>query len=132
MAYRTEQREILVSFFKEHSDQQYTIGEVARALADNGKVAQATVYRLMKRLVEEGVVRCFSIGDGARMYYQYVNGETCGSHLHLKCTACGRLYHLGGCVSEFLEKQILATHRFALDENMTMLFGTCHTCRGGK
>ncbi len=132
MAYRTEQRDVLISYLREHSDKQYTIGEVSRALAEGGQIGQATVYRLMKRLVEEGSVRCFSIGDGHRMYYQYVSGERCMSHLHLKCTSCGRLYHLGACVSEFLEKQILATHRFQLDENLTMLFGTCHKCRGGN
>ncbi len=130
MAYRTEQREMLVDFLREHADRQYTASDLTRALgADH--IGQATVYRLIKRLVEEGVVRAFAIGDGHRTYYQYINGETCTSHLHLKCTVCGRLYHLGGCVSEFLEKQILATHRFALDEQKTMLFGTCHKCRGG-
>ncbi len=131
MSYRTEQRELLVDFLKAHADEQFTASDLTRALAHT-RIGQATVYRLVKRLVEEGVVRAFSIGDGHRTYYQYIDGEVCGGHLHLKCTSCGRLYHLGACVSEFLEKQILATHRFTLDEQMTMLFGTCHKCRGGK
>ncbi len=131
MAYKTEQREILVDFLRTHAEGQYTAAELTEALAD-AKIGQATVYRLVKRLVSEGVVRAFALGDDRRTYYQYIDGESCASHLHLKCTVCGRLYHLGACVSEFLEKQILATHRFALDEQMTMLFGTCHKCRGGK
>ncbi len=131
MAYRTEQRERLVEHLRAHAEEQFTASDLTRALAGAG-IAQATVYRLLKRLSEEGVVRAFSIGDGHSTYYQYIDGEACGTHLHLKCTVCGRLYHLGACVSEFLEKQILATHRFALDEQRTMLFGTCHKCRGGK
>ncbi len=131
MAYRTEQREMLITFLRAHADEQYSASDIVRALGTD-HIGQATVYRLMRRLVEEGAVRAFSIGDSPRTYYQYIDGETCGSHLHLKCTACGRLYHLGSCVSEFLEKQILATHRFRLDEQATMLFGTCHICRGGK
>ncbi len=130
MAYHTEQREILEEYLFTHAEEQFTAAELTQALGD--KIGQATIYRLVKRLVSEGTVRAFTIGGDRKTYYQYVNGETCGSHLHLKCTVCGRLYHLGACVSEFLEKQILATHRFTLDEHATTLFGTCHKCRGGK
>ncbi len=132
MAYKTEQREQLIAFLASHAPQQFTLGELAEEVMREGQIGRATVYRLMKKLAEEGVVRSFTIGDKRAVYYQYVGGVACDSHLHLKCMVCGRLYHLSGCVSTFMEKQIYATHRFVLDEHATMLFGTCQGCRGGN
>ncbi|MDY3865490.1 MAG: transcriptional repressor, partial [Eubacteriales bacterium] len=93
-------------------------------------IGASTVYRLLGVLTDEGHIRRFTLGRGKTFYYQYVGGERCGTHLHLKCIVCGRLFHLAGCVSDFMQKQILATSRFALDESQTILFGTCAACRG--
>ena len=130
MSYKTEQKEALIGYLEAHAARQYTAGELARELTRTAEIGISTVYRLLGTLTDEGRVRRFTLGQGKTFYYQYVGGDGCDSHLHLKCTVCGRLFHLAACVSDFMQKQILATSRFALDEHQTLLFGTCADCRG--
>ena len=127
MAYRTEQKELLTAYLRLHPDRQFTVGELVEELSGGGAIGTSTVYRLMNRLTEEGVVRRFMVGR--TVYYQATKGSACRMHLHLKCTSCGGMLHLSSAVSEFLYRQIEASNRFQLDGNATLLFGTCATCQ---
>ena len=123
--YHTDQKDRLLDFLGRNTTRQFKIEEIVSAL--DGKVGKSTVYRLMRSLVEEGRVRRFELGR--TIYYQYLSGASCDSHLHLKCTVCGRMQHLDCSVSTFLRRQILATNRFQLDDRLTLLFGLCADCR---
>ena len=131
VGYKTEQKTALVTFLSTHSDRQFTAATLSQELSESAHIGTSTIYRLLGALIEEGRVRRFAIAGERTYYYQYVGGS-CHSHLHLKCTACGRLYHLDDAVSQFLHKQILASNLFSLDEESTLLFGICHHCKGGE
>lgn len=126
MRYKTEQRELLYAYLAEHSASQFTLDELSSALAPS--IGKSTVYRLVHELLESGTVRRFQLGASRKATYQYIGGDRCVSHLHLKCTSCGRIHHLAPSLSIFLQKQILATSRFALDDRLTTLFGKCNDC----
>ena len=123
--YHTDQKDRLLDFLGRNTTRQFRMEEIVSAL--DGKVGKSTVYRLMRSLVGEGRVRRFELGR--TIYYQYLSGAACDSHLHLKCTVCGRMQHLDCSVSTFLRRQILATNRFQLDDRLTLLFGLCADCR---
>lgn len=123
--YHTDQKERLLDYLGQNKTRQLKMEEIVAAL--DGRVGKSTVYRLMRSLVEEGSVRRFELGR--TIYYQYLSGAACDSHLHLKCTVCGRMQHLDCSVSTFLRRQILATDRFELDDKLTLLFGRCDKCR---
>lgn len=124
--YHTEQRQILLDFLRAHAAQQFTIEELTGQLA--GTLAKSTVYRLMNRLVEEGEVRRFARDDSRRFLYQALDSDACHSHLHLKCTTCGRLIHLDENTSEAVRHMLDKTD-FEVDEGKSLLFGHCKTCR---
>ena len=126
MQYKTEQRELLLAYFAEHAAEQFTVEELASALSP--AIGKSTVYRLVAELLERGTVRRFQLGNSRRVAYQYIGGDRCETHLHMKCTSCGRICHLAPTLSDFLQKQILATSRFLLDDRQTTLFGKCHAC----
>ena len=123
--YHTDQKDRLLDFLGRNTTRQFRMEEIVSAL--DGKVGKSTVYRLVRSLVGEGRVRRFELGR--TIYYQYLSGASCDSHLHLKCTVCGRMQHLDCSVSTFLRRQILATNRFQLDDRLTLLFGLCADCR---
>ncbi|MBO5789419.1 MAG: transcriptional repressor [Clostridia bacterium] len=126
--YKTEQREKLITFLKAHANEQLSMRDILDAMTAQG-VGESTVYRLIKELVESGEVRRFVVEHNRRFYYQAVRDISCGHHVHLKCVGCGKLIHLSGFVSDFIHKQIEATHHFALDEQLTMFYGKCATCQ---
>lgn len=130
--YQTEQKRVLLSYMKAHSDQAYTVEELCqemeKELPEGGVPGKSTVYRLMPGLVEEGLVKRFTKENSRKFLYQMVCGEHCGSHLHMKCSVCGKLYHMEDGESEKLLLEVMKKHHFRIDGGRTMLFGRCEGC----
>lgn len=126
--YKTKQKEILLEYLRETSDTPQSVEAVVNALRERGYTpGQSTVYRLIKKLCDEGTLKCFS--EGKKFLYQLVGGDECHHHLHLKCTQCGRLLHMDHEQSERLIENIYGNSGFAVSETDTTLFGTCGDCK---
>lgn len=91
---------------------------------------KSTVYRLINRLLEEGSVRKFIKKGTRRSSYVLVQKEACHYHLHLKCSGCGKLFHMNEALSDELLKRINSSCGFSVDEGESILFGKCKSCRG--
>ncbi len=130
--YQTEQKKMLLAYMKAHSEDAFTIEELCERLKEEKTFLQtpgkSTIYRLMPKLVEEGLVKRFVKGNSRKFLYQMVCGEHCDRHLHMKCSVCGRLYHMEDTESEALFLQVHKKHHFQLDEGKTVLFGQCEGC----
>ncbi len=128
--YQTQQRKIILSFLASAHDRQFTIDEMIEGLNREGhSVAQSSVYRLMKKLVEEGVVRRHSKEDSRQYVYQIIESEECHSHLHLQCTECGKLVHLSHEATKEARQWMQGATGFDLDQEKTYLYGKCKDCK---
>lgn len=131
--YNTAAREAIVAFFCSNPDRQFT----AEAVFDEISVllskapGKSTVYRLLSRLNEEGLLRRYRDGDDAVIRYQLIRGGGCDHHLHMKCTECGRIYHLECERSHDLLGHLLEEHGFRINSGISMLYGECEKCRKG-
>ena len=131
--YQTAQKKLLLNFLQAHSQEAFSIEELAARLEAEAQAGaehapgKSTLYRLMPTLVEEGLVKRFA-KDNSRQFLYQMMGEHCESHLHLKCAGCGRILHMESRESELLVAQILKKHRFAVDEKNTIFFGRCQNC----
>ncbi len=130
MIYNTEKRSEIVLFFESHSDEEFTLEEICSRLLTDGH-GKSTVYRIVSRLVDSGCVRRISDGHTRRVTYQFVGGEHCRGHLHLKCNGCGRLFHLDNKVSSAIGDALVRERGFTLDSG-AILFGRCENCGGDK
>ena len=126
MIYNTEKRAELLDFLKRGRGQAFSIEEICAAILNDGH-GKSTVYRLISKLVDEGEVRRIADGKTRHVTYQYIHSGHCAEHLHLKCKECGKLIHLDGITSHILEKRILKSEGFALDEG-ALLYGRCESC----
>lgn len=126
MVYTTGKKELIIELLSRNSNTSYTIEEISDAVTNDGK-GKSTVYRLVSELVSNGCVRRLSDGKTRHCTYQYVGGEHCHHHLHLKCKGCGRLVHLGEGESRRFERVLLDIGGFVIEEG-TLLFGTCKEC----
>lgn len=125
--YRTAQKTLLLSFLKEHSEEQYSAAQLSEMM--NGTVGESTVYRLVDNLSKEGVIKAFPQRHGKGFLYQYHRGQDCERHFHLKCRNCGRFSHLECEQSEALLAHILEEHGFAVDLTESIIYGVCEQCR---
>lgn len=131
--YETKQRRILLDYLNQHPDQGFSVEELYEGLCaahtDEPVPGKSTLYRLIARLVSDGLVKRFTGEHGRQFAYQLVACDACDSHLHLKCTACGNLYHMDHAVSEQIMSEVLQRSEFSLDEKETVLFGICKGCK---
>lgn len=133
--YQTVQKKALIDFMSNHSETAFSADELAENLKKeltNGAPGKSTVYRLLQKLVEVGSVKRMVKGNSRKFVYQIAAGEHCDSHLHLKCTNCGKLLHMDDDQSHNLLMQVLRKNNFSIDEKQTVLLGRCIGCVGGK
>ncbi len=132
--YETEQKKMLLEFFKNHAEEAFTVEELAegmRGVYGERAPGVSTVYRLVTSLGEAGCLRRFVKGNSRHFVYQMVDGEHCHDHLHLRCTACGRLLHLDESLSREILRSVRQISAFQVSEGDTVLLGCCQTCAEG-
>lgn len=131
--YQTIQKKMLLEFMKLHNDKAFSVHELSEGLKDemteDAIPGESTIYRLMSTLVEEGLVKRFVKGNSRQFLYQMICGEHCDRHLHLKCSECGKLYHMDEEESEEIFHKIFDKHHFCINEGKTILFGRCDQCK---
>ena len=126
--YKTKQRSILLDFFASCPDKTFSASELI-AMSELG-LGEATIYRQLSKLSEEGVLNKIisSASDGAR--YQFHPHESCDAHFHLRCTKCGELVCAECSFMENMEKHLNLDHGFAVDPKKTVIYGICKECQG--
>lgn len=82
----------------------------------------ATVYRTVKALVEDNVLRVVRLpGENAR--YEVVSGRH--HHHHFQCTRCLRVFDVDACPGDLAH---LAPPGFTVEEHEITLYGRCGAC----
>ncbi len=95
---------------------------LVRARKTVNSLGLATVYRNLKLLVAEGVVRVINLpGDSPR----YEMART-PHHHHFQCTTCQRVYDVVGCPGNMRR---LAPRGFTVEHHDVTLYGRCSDCR---
>lgn len=121
--YNTKQRSALLSVFEENAGEQFSIDELMDNLGEDAP-GKSTVYRLVKKLEEEGTLRRFSREGTSKAVYQLAGTHCCSEHLHIKCVDCGLLIHLDHDAQDELTKST----GFVIDDSLSMLYGRCAAC----
>ena len=132
-SYHTEQKKMLLEFLNAHKDNSLTIDEISEGIATSvdkkeNAPGKSTVYRLINKLLEEGKVKKFSRVGTRQAAYQLVESPSCAAHLHLKCTECGKLFHMKEQLSDELIKKISSDQSFTVSQAETVLYGKCRFC----
>lgn len=131
--YNTKQKAELTSCIDSFGDSHFTVADVVKRLAGHQlSVSTATVYRFVERLASEGALRKYVVDGTTAACYQRLRGdgeESCRLHFHLKCQACGRLYHLECSELVRIASHIEEEHAFTIDRSKTVFYGLCRDCK---
>lgn len=133
LSYNTAAREAIIGFMSENPDRQFKAEEIFREIIkkQNGekKTGKSTVYRLLSKLCDEEILRRYREDNDMSYLYQYIEKDKgCSGHLHMKCSGCGRVYHLECGMSEELLSHVMSDHGFQVDAAVSMLYGECSAC----
>ena len=134
--YKTRQKDILLNYLEARPGDHITAGEVCEHFRSKGEtIAQATIYRRLESLVDEGILNKYVLDANTPACFEYVNpkehvgGETC---FHCKCVKCGKLIHLHCDELTELGEHLLSSHRFLLDPLRTVFYGECEECQKNR
>jgi Fur family ferric uptake transcriptional regulator len=84
----------------------------------------STVFRAMQALERSGIVDQVDLGDGRARY------ETRREHHeHIRCTACGTVAEVPGCVVEDAVAQVQRRTGYQVSSHQVVFTGVCRPCR---
>ena len=128
--YKTKQREAILDYLVQHKDSHVTVNTIGDYLAEQGTpVGVTTIYRHLDKLLEQGLVRKYTIDSTTCACFQYSGQqEGCHEHFHLKCEKCGKLIHLECSHLDDLISHIFSEHGFTIDPFRTVIYGCCCDC----
>lgn len=119
---KTKHLEQVLNVFRQ-SSVALSAGMLLDALAN--RINKSTVYRMLEKLEDDGVIHSFLTMDQIR-FYALCKGCSSGchvdSHAHFQCTSCKR-------VSCFSEEIVLPTPKRArITGAQVLLMGQCESC----
>jgi Fe2+ or Zn2+ uptake regulation protein len=83
----------------------------------------STIFRAVEVLERQGVVRRVDLGDGRVRY------ESAGTHHeHIKCTSCGTVEEVPGCVVEEATAGVQRRTRYVVTGHQVVFTGLCPRC----
>jgi Fur family ferric uptake transcriptional regulator len=130
--YNTRHKELLLSFLEERKGQHVSTKDICAHFADPEIfISEATVYRLLKQFLEEGLVNKYVIDDKTPACYEYLDHRECDETdcFHFKCEKCGRLLHLHCDELSGVKDHLFKEHHLMLDSMRTVFYGLCEECR---
>lgn len=103
-----------------------TLGDIASSKQLRSGADQATVYRLLTKLEERGIIRRLGLHDRSAYYTIIHPGE---HNDYLICTKCGTIEKLDiSCPVEALEHEIEKQSGFSKLYHELEFFGVCPKC----
>lgn len=125
---RTRALDLLITEMARHN-RPMTIADLAGSASLQGQCDPATVYRLLMKLQEHGVVRRLGLHDRA-MYFILVQPGR--HHDYLVCTDCGEIAQIDmECPARTLEQQLEKQSGYHHLYHELEFFGVCPGCHEG-
>jgi Fur family ferric uptake transcriptional regulator len=121
----TTQRNAIEQVFQQH-EQPLGVEEVlayGRDLVDT--LNQATVYRNLNTLIDDGWLERFYHPEVGTLYERAGKAH----HHHFLCRKCHHVFDVPGCT---LKVERAAPKGFMVQDHDIFLFGVCPSCRKGK
>ncbi len=123
--YQTKQKGLILDIIKKQKSE-FRVQDIYEAL--NKKVGLTTIYRLIDKLVKEGLLNK-TIGEDNITYYQYLEKCEHENHFYLKCEKCGNIIHVDcDCIIDLMN-HILAEHHFVASSEHIIISGLCEKCK---
>lgn len=124
--YNTRSKTIIKNIFSENEGKELTSRDVIELT--RGNVGEATVYRLLNTLSEDGTVERRLTSDGAVYSFVDHHGD-CGCGFHLHCVGCGNVLHLRCETMSGMRHHIIKEHGFVPLVETTVIDGYCDKCK---
>ena len=125
MNYNTKQKDKILEIIK-NKNKEFKVLDIYNEL--NGCVGLTTIYRLVNKMVDNGIMTKV-IGNDNITYYEYLQKCSKNNHFYLKCNHCLKLIHIDCDCIRNIENHILEEHKFDINNQNLIINGLCDKCR---
>ncbi len=119
----TRQRQLILDTVKSLGNHPTADAVVNAVRSHDAHVGRGTVYRNLKLLSEEGLIRVIKAPGGNRF------DARCDEHAHAICTSCGAVADIELPYREDLDRAAGAQCAYRIDSHYTLFEGVCPACR---
>lgn len=124
--YNTKSKTIIKNIFRENVGKELTSRDVIEMT--RGIVGEATVYRLLNALFDDGIIER-RLTDAGAVYTFVESHSECGCGFHLHCVGCGNTLHLRCPEMRDARHHIVSEHGFVPLVETTVIDGYCDKCK---
>jgi Fe2+ or Zn2+ uptake regulation protein len=120
----TRQREVVLQAVRstmDHPTADWVYRQARRRLP---RISLGTVYRNLKKLTDEGLIREIQIAGQTTRF----DGNT-GRHYHIRCLGCGRVNDLPVSVDRRLEEEAGRAMNYRVLGHQVEVLGLCPMCQ---
>ena len=120
----TVQRQIILDTLKKLNTHP-NIDEIhAEINKEHPSISKTTVYRNLRQLAQNGVIRHVSLPDGLERY----DGRI-AQHYHFKCRICGSIIDVDMNYLSGINEAVQGKYGFQVDEHDVVFSGVCLQCK---
>lgn len=125
----TKQKALIIGCLRSNEGCHLTAEDIHNRIKDNDQqVSIATVYRNLKLLEEQGIVKKNIVDEESSSFYELSDGSEPHAHHHLVCRQCGAIIDFEDDLLDSLEKTIETTKGFKIADHRVVFYGTCKDC----
>lgn len=125
--YTNQQRDLVRYIFAQHDH--FDADQLSLQVQTAGlKISRATVYRILRKLVDAGLLR--EIEVGARKVYEHDYGYP--EHEHLVCEKCGKMIEFQDETIQARLQEVCAVHGFQASGHTLVVRGVCAECNRAR
>lgn len=92
----------------------------------DSSIGQATIYRMLKLLVDSGIASKLEMGNGVPVYELNIDQD---HHDHLICENCHKCIEFNDDRIEELQVKLAESYGFKLTSHQMYLYGLCPDCK---
>ena len=87
-------------------------------------VNKTTIYRNLRRMVDEGELKCFMTDSGVMLF-----DSTLDRHYHLRCDKCGKISDIPSALFDRIAEIMQKEKQFKITDYNLTLSGICADCQ---
>jgi len=128
-ARESRQRDVVLAVVRSTMDHPTAEWVYRQARRNLPRISLGTVYRNLKKLASEGLIREIHTG-GTGGHVARFDGNT-GRHYHIRCLGCGRVNDLPISVDTRLEEEAGRAMNYRILGHQVEVHGLCPLCQAG-
>ena len=121
------QRQIVLQTLR-HLDTHPLMDEIFDEIhVDHPSISKSTVYRNLRQLSEDRIIRQLFMSDGLKRYDGRID-----PHYHFQCNNCGRVFDVEMEYAADIDRSVRDSYAFDVEGHDIILWGVCLGCRDKK